>query len=107
VIGEVRVSDHVADSISALYGEECTPHGDPSESDFWSGPLAAALLIFRDFDALAFDEVSAIRRYTVVDPVFGPVVFVGVLVADGTVEIADFAIDPDYWSQFEEDDPDL
>jgi hypothetical protein len=47
--------------------------------------------------------VSAIRRYTVVDPVFGPVV----LVADGTVEIADFAIDPDYWSQFEEDDPDL
>ena len=38
------------------------------------------------------------------DPVFGAVVFSGVLV-DGAVQIADFAVDPDYWTLVD-DDPD-
>ena len=37
------------------------------------------------------------------DPVFGPIVFVGVLVAPGVVELAAFARDPDYWSVVEDD----
>jgi len=58
---------------------------------------------FRDFDTLTFDVVPAVRSYTVVDPFFGPVVFVGVLLRDGVVEIADFDVDPDYWTTVEEE----
>jgi hypothetical protein len=56
---------------------------------------------FRDFDALRVGVVSSVRSYTIVDPVFGPVVFVGVLLTDGTVEIVDFKSDPDYWASIE------
>jgi len=107
VIFEVRLGSHLAEAIADTYGLDRTASGGASEWDFWSGPLAAAELAFRDFDSLPFDDVRAIRRLTVVDPVFGPVLFVGVLLSDGIVEIADFAIDPDYWTQFEDDDPDL
>jgi hypothetical protein len=82
------------------FGDERTAVGSPSEYDFVSGPLAAALLVFRDFDNLSFELVGAVRSYTVVDPFFGPVVFVAVLTEDDSVEIVDFATDPDYWRLF-------
>jgi hypothetical protein len=40
-----------------------------------------------------------------VDPVFGPVVFVGVRVEPGVVELAAYEPDPDYWELIA-DDPD-
>ena len=40
------------------------------------GPLAAAIFAFREFDALSYDLLPAVRSYTVVDPIFGVVTFV-------------------------------
>ncbi len=100
---KVRVSDFAAEKIAATYGPERSTTGRPSEWDFWSGPLAAALVGFRDFDNLMFDRLTAIRALHIVDPVFGALVFVGVLVEPGTVEIADFEVDPDYWTMIEND----
>jgi hypothetical protein len=40
----------------------------------------------------------SIRSLIVVDPFFGAIAFVGVLIGDLTVEMADFEDDPDYWS---------
>jgi hypothetical protein len=42
--------------------------------------------------------VSSVRWYTVVDPFFGPVTFVGLLLEDQSVEIVGFDDDPDYWA---------
>lgn len=39
----------------------------------------------------------------IVDPVFGSLVFAGVLVEPGVVEIADYEADPDYWDMIEDD----
>ena len=71
--------------------------------DFWSGPLAAALIGFRDFDNLLFDRRPEIRTLHHIDPVFGALVFVGVLIEPEVVEIADFEVDPDYWEMIEHD----
>ena len=60
---------------------------------------------FRDFDACAVAAGPSIRSVHVIDPVFGAVVFIGVLVDSDTVEIADYTTDPDYWSTVD-DDPD-
>ena len=84
------------------FGEGRTVDGSPSEYDFVSGPLAAAVFAFRDFEQLSFDLIPAVRSYTIVDPFFGPVVFVGVLTIDDLVEIVDFAHDPDYWQFLDE-----
>jgi hypothetical protein len=43
------------------FGEDRTVEGSPSEYDFVSGPLAAALFVFRDFANLPFDLVPAVR----------------------------------------------
>ena len=77
--------------------------GLPSVADFIGGPLAAARFAFRAFDDLAIGVVSAVRSFTIVDPIFGPVVFVGVLVTDGVVDIVDFADDPDYWETLDDE----
>ena len=50
-----------------------------------------------------FDHVPEIRSLHLVDPVFGPIVFVGVLVGPMSVEIAAFRYDPDYWDLIEDD----
>jgi hypothetical protein len=70
-----------------------------------TGPLAAAVFGFKAFEELPYDIVPAVRHLTVVDPFFGAVVFVGVLGADGWVDVVDFDDDPDYWSALE-DEPD-
>jgi hypothetical protein len=67
--------------------------------------MAAAIVAFRDFDSLRSTEHSRVRTLHLVDPVFGPVVFVGVLTDPGVVELAAFDDDPDYWDLIG-DDPD-
>ena len=84
-------------------GPERTTTGQPSEWDFWSGPLAAALIGFRDFDNLLFDHRPEIRTLHHIDPVFGALVFVGVLIEPEVVETADFEVAPDYWEMIEHD----
>ena len=95
---EVEISDYVAAKIAAEFPEVRGPTGAPSEYDFWSGPLAAATFAFRDFASLRFESDPRVRQIHLVDPIFGAVVFIAVTVDDNTVEIADYAIDPDYWS---------
>lgn len=77
---EVRVGGHLAAKITARFGSQRSTGGQPSEWDFWSGPLAAAVIVFRDAEALLFDQAPEVRTYAYVDPVFGPVLFVGVIV---------------------------
>jgi len=97
MIRRVDIDAAVLEQAHEEFGASRSPDGRPSELDFVSGPLAAAVIAFRDFDDLAYDIVAAVRTHTVVDPFFGPVVFVGVLLTEGTVEIVEFAHDPDYW----------
>jgi hypothetical protein len=105
VIRRVDVAADVYEQAHQQFDEERSIHGSGSEYDFVGGPLAAAILAFRDFDALGFDVVPAVRAYTVVDPIFGAVVFVAVLLDGEKVEIVSFAADPDYWAAVN-DDPD-
>lgn len=100
---EVRVGEAAADKITSTHGPERSAGGRPSEWDFWSGPLAAALIGFRDFENLLFDVRPEIRTLHIVDPVFGALVFAGVLVEPGVIEIADYEVDPDYWDMIEDD----
>ena len=102
MIRAVRVGERVLHLANERFGQQRSSEGRPSEYDFVGGPLAAALLAFREFDQLSYDVVPAVRSYTVVDPFFGPVVFVGVLTSDGVVEIADFDDDADYWAGIDE-----
>lgn len=100
---EVRVGARASDKIASRHGPKRTAHGSASEWDFWSGPLAAALIGFRDFENLLFERRADVRALHIVDPVFGALVFVGVLVEPGVVEIADFEDDPDYWDLIQDD----
>jgi len=103
MIRRVDIGAAVLEQANGEFGESRSPGGLPSEFDFVDGPLAAAVLAFRNFDELRYEYVAGVRSYTVVDPFFGPVVFVGVLRSDDTVEIVEFAQDPDYWRLLEED----
>ena len=103
---EVRVGADLAAAITREFGPERTAAGRPSEWDFWAGPLAAAVVAFRDFDNLRYDRHPKIRSHHVVDPVFGPIVFVGVRIRPGVVELAAFARDPGYWELIAEDPDD-
>jgi hypothetical protein len=100
---EVTISQHVADK-AATFGPERTAGGKPSEYDFFGGPMAAAVSLFAAFDDLPEAAGPAVRSATTVDPIFGVVVFIGVHVEGGRVEIADFAFDPDYWLYTDGDD---
>ncbi len=103
---EVRVGPILAAAITREFGPERTAEGRPSEWDFWSGPLGAALVAFRDFDTLRYDQHPDVRSIHVVDPVFGPVVFVGVRVEPGVVELAAYERDLGYWDLIAEDPDD-
>lgn len=102
---EVHVGAELAAEVTRRWGPERTGAGRSSEYDFWSGPITNARLAFRAFDTLPYDVVPEIRHLHLVDPVFGIVVFFGVLVGPDEVEFAAFADDPDYW-QMVENDPD-
>lgn len=103
MIRRVVVSADVFETAHEQFGESRPPQGDGSEYDFVGGPLAAAVFAFREFDTLSYDVVSAVRSYTVVDPVFGPVTFTATLRIDGPVEIVGFSHDPDYWTALDAD----
>jgi len=107
VRSEVRVAQSAAEKIARIFGTERSAAGHPSEFDFWAGngPLQAALIGFQDFENLRFESDPDVRYLIVVDPVLGPLVFVGELLEPGVVEIADFETDPDYWDMIS-DDPD-
>ena len=99
MIRRVTVSADLLGRAEARFGLERSVGGDPSVYEFVNGPLAAALFAFKEFDELPMGPVPAVRTYIVVDPIFGPVVFVGLLMADDSVELVDFEPDPDYgWS---------
>lgn len=100
---EVRFGAYLMDKAARMFPEERTVAGGPSEYDFVSGPLGAARRAFTDFDRLGEELGPAIRSYHTVDPFFGAVVFAGVLIAPGTVEIADFDVDPDYQGLIDDD----
>lgn len=100
---QVTVSEYAAVKAAQQFGDERSLHGGGSELDFWSGPLDAARLGFLGFNDLPFDHHRDIRRLHVVDRVFGAVVFIGVLIEPDRVEIADFDIDPDYWTAIAQD----
>lgn len=95
----VRVSQFAAEKIARTCGPERSATGQSSEFDFWAGngPLEAALIGFRDFGNLPFDRHPEVRTLLIGDKTLGPVLFVGVLIKPGLVEIADFEFDPDYW----------
>jgi hypothetical protein len=99
----VRISQFVASKVAARFGEERSAAGTPSEYDFFGGPIAAAGLAFSDFTNLRSAAGPNVRAVTVVDPVFGAIVFIGVRRRDDTVEIADFEADPDYWELVNDD----
>lgn len=63
-------------------------------------------MAFRDFDSLRYDRHPDVRSLHVVDPVFGPVVFVGVRVEQGVLELAAYELDPGYWDLIAEDPDD-
>ncbi|MGH9231177.1 MAG: hypothetical protein ACRD07_21025 [Acidimicrobiales bacterium] len=100
---EVRVGALLAADIIGEFGPERTSKGSPSEWDFWAGPVAAALVAFRDFDNLRHDRHPDVRSLHVVDPVFGPVLFVGVRIEPDVVELAAYERDPGYWDLIAED----
>lgn len=98
---EVRVSDTVLAKAHDRYSEERSAAGAPSEYDFVGGPLAAAIVEFTHFDELPPVAGPAVRSLIITDPLFGTLVFFGVLVGPHAVEIADFEDDPDYWSMID------
>ena len=61
-------------AITETFGPGRSAQGAPSEWDFWGGPLAAAVVAFREFEVLRFDEFPAVRTLHLFDPIFGPVV---------------------------------
>ncbi len=103
MIRKVTVAAAVYERAHERLDESRSATGHPSEYDFVGGPLAAAVFAFRDFDSLSYDVVSAARSFTVVDPIFGAVTFIAVLLSTGEVEVADFADDPEYWSVIDAD----
>jgi hypothetical protein len=50
VIREVHVGQYVYAKADERFRESRSPEGAPSEYDFVSGPLAAAVFAFRDFE---------------------------------------------------------
>jgi hypothetical protein len=100
---EVRWGEAIARKAAARFGDERSARGAPSHFDFVCGPLAAAAERCRDFDSLAEEAGPSIRSVWIIDPVFGPVVFIAVLVDVDVVELADFTDDPDYWRLIQDD----
>jgi hypothetical protein len=101
----VRTSPDCEAAISARFPAERSPEGAPGVFDFLAGPYAAAHLAFeRGFDELPIAAGEAVR-FVITAPTeaFAPMVFYGVLVDGGAVEIAGFDVDDDYWDMVGDD----
>ncbi len=103
----VDVGEHVMQQLVVEYPPERTAQGDPNQFDFLGGPLAAAIDRFTAFDLLPEAAGPSVRIATIVDPMFGPVTFTGVLVGDDRVEIAEYMADPEFWTDQNDDEPDV
>ena len=81
--------------------------GRPSFALFSAGPCKAASTAFSlnfDEQRKAIEGVGAIRLVlTPPTPIFGPLIFYGVLLDDDTIELASITGDPDYWRRIDED----
>jgi hypothetical protein len=99
----VTISQFVAAKAAERFGNGRSDAGVAGEYEFFGGPLAAAGLAFSDFTNLRAAAGGRVRAVTIVDPVFGPTVFIGVRLRDDTIEIADFEADPDYWDAVDDD----
>jgi hypothetical protein len=97
----VSVAAIVLEQAHERFGDQRSIDGSPSEYDFVTGPLAAAVLAFRGFDDLPRGVVDAVRTHTVVDHVFGPVVFAALLLTSDDVQVVDFIDDPGYWASID------
>lgn len=79
--------------------------GEPSFELFQARPLQAA----RDLFSAAFDSLpeaeqgTGIRYWITVDAFFPALVFYGVLLTTGEVEIISVTVDPDYWETIGDD----
>lgn len=100
---EVRWGEGVARKAAEQFGSSRSSRSQPSHFDFACGPLAAAAERCRDFDTLPEEVGPSVRSVGIIDPAFGPVSFVAVLIAEGVVELVDFTIDPDYWDTINSD----
>jgi len=100
---DVRVGQVARDRIDATFDLARSATGRPNREDFESGPLEAARLQFARFDLLPESMGPAVRHCHVLVPGFSVVVFIGVLIEESVVEIADFAEDPDYWDMINND----
>jgi hypothetical protein len=100
---EVRWGEHLAHRLAEAFDSERGHGGTPSQYDFVCGPLAAAIDRCRDFDSLPEEAGPAVRSVWTQHPVFGPVLFIVVLVGDRQVELADFGFDEEYWDQIDDD----
>ena len=80
-------------------------HGEPSFELFETRPLQAARDLFgAAFDSLPEAEIgTGIRYWITVDAFFPALVFYGVLLTTGEVEIISVAVDPDYWDTIGDD----
>lgn len=103
MVFDVRVGQVVRDRIEATFEIERSATGRPNRRDFETGPLEAAKLQFGRFDLLPESMGDSVRHCHVLVPGFSVVVFIGMLVEQDTVEIADFAEDPDYWDIVNDD----
>ena len=103
----VRVSVACEQAIAERFPTQRTADGVPGVLDFMVGPYAAAHFAFeRGWDELPEAAGPAVRfAITTPTPVFGPVVFFAVLLSDGSVEIAGFDHDDDYWERIGHDPP--
>lgn len=104
---QVRRSARFEAEAEAMFPVGGSSEGRPSYALFNDGPCKAASTAFAlNFEAQreAIEGVRAIRLVlTAPTPIFGPLVFYGVLLDDDTVELASITGDPDYWERIAED----
>ncbi len=98
---EVVISAELASQISSSFPEERGPDGSPSEYDFWSGPLAAAQVAFKDFYGLP--EHNLVRFAVTFDAIFGPVAFYGYQTGARIATLVEFGFQPDYFDSLDDD----
>ena len=104
---QVRRSEQFVAEAKAMFPVGGSAQGQPSFALFEDGPCNAASTAFSlNFETQreAIEGLPAIRLVlTPPTPIFGPLVFYGVLLADDTVELASITGDLDYWQRIDED----
>ncbi|MDQ6616033.1 MAG: hypothetical protein M3083_15165 [Actinomycetota bacterium] len=104
---QIRRSGRFVAEAKAMFPAGGSAGGRPSFALFEDGPCRAASTAFSlNFEAQreAIEGVGAIRLVlTPPTPIFGPLIFYGVLLNDDIIELASITGDPDYWQRIDED----